>query len=393
MRIAVISRLVPRANFQSGDRRLIALMEILGRRHEVHFLGYLYSTPEDVSACDALRRMGITVHEKGWEGLVAATFRRAFDVAVFEFFDTFEMWGPEFRRRQPGAALILDSVDVHFAREGAAAAIGLVDVDRVAETRRRELAAYRAVNAVIAVTDEDADLLRREDGMPPIFVIPNIVPLRARVRRRRTPNALFIGSFHHAPNVDAVGWFVTEVWPRVRSAVADATASIVGVEMPSSLRALCDTPGVHVLGYVYDTGPCLDDAALSIAPLRYGAGMKGKVNEALAAGLPIVSTGFGVQGLPIVNGVHAVVADDAESFAQAMVRMFNEPDAAETIGRAGQALAGRFSPEQVERLISSMCDSIVAGRSRLRGRVVWMLAQFHVAGEAVIRRLRQAAPL
>ena len=121
--------------------------------------------------------------------------------------------------------------------------------------------------------------------------------------------------------------------------------------------------------------------------------MKGKVNEALAAGLPIVSTPYGVQGLPIIDGVHALVADDAESFAQAMIRLFNEPEAAETIGRAGQSLAGRFSPEQVERLIFSMCDSIVAGRSRLRGRVMWMLAQFHAASRTVMSRLRQAARL
>jgi len=76
-----------------------------------------------------------------------------------------------------------------------------------------------------------------------------------------------------------------------------------------------------------------------------------------------------------------------------MIRLFNEPEAAETIGRAGQSLAGRFSPEQVERLISSMCDSLLAGRSRLRGRVVWTLAQFNVASQAVMRRLRQAARL
>jgi len=77
MRIAVISRLVPRSSFQGGDRRLIALMEILVRRHEVHFLGYLCSSP-DVSECDPLRSMGITVNERGWEGLVAATFQRVF---------------------------------------------------------------------------------------------------------------------------------------------------------------------------------------------------------------------------------------------------------------------------------------------------------------------------
>jgi hypothetical protein len=89
MRIAVISRLVPRANFQSGDRRFIALLEILARQHDVHFLGYLTFTPEEVSACDALRSMGITVHEKGWQGMTAATFGVPFDLALFEFFEAF----------------------------------------------------------------------------------------------------------------------------------------------------------------------------------------------------------------------------------------------------------------------------------------------------------------
>src|SRR5262245_24592766 len=110
MRIAVISRLVPIANFQSGDRRFIALLEILARRHDVHFLGYQPPNLEEISACDALRSMGITVHENGWQGMSAATFGVAFDLVLFEFFDVFETWGTEFRRRQPGAVLVINSV-------------------------------------------------------------------------------------------------------------------------------------------------------------------------------------------------------------------------------------------------------------------------------------------
>ena len=393
MRIAVISRLVPRANFQSGDRRFIAFLEILARQHDVHFLGYHPPNPEEVSACDALRSIGISVHESGWQGMTAATIGVPFDLALFEFFHAFETWGTEFRRRQPGAVLVIDSVDIHFAREAAAAAVGLIDEGRVAETRERELAAYRAVDAVLVVSDEEAELLRAEAGLPPIFVIPNIVPVRDRSQRQRTRNALFVGSFRHPPNLDAVQWFVREVWPLVRSVVRDATFRVAGAEMPPSVRALADHPGVELLGRVPDTAPYLDEALISVAPLRFGAGMKGKVNEAMAAGVPVVSTRYGVQGLPVVSGVHALVADDPRSFADALIRLFGDPAAADKIGLAGQELAQRFSPDRVAALVYAMCDQVVAGQRRSRVYVAWLLAQLRIAWAVMMRRLGQTMGL
>ena len=374
----------------AGDRRLLGLMDILARRHTVHFFGYWGNNPEELSARDALRRMGVIVHGKGWRGFVAATLTTPFDLAVFEFFHSFEMWGAKFRQRQPGAALVIDSVDVHFAREAAAASLGLVDEHQVADTRTRELAAYRAVDAVIAVTDEDAQLLRAEEDLPPVSVLPMVVPLATRSARARRPNALFVGGFKHQPNVDGVQWFVSEIWPLVREAVPDATFRIAGSQMPSSIQALSDRPGVEVLGDVPDTAPYLEEAQVSVAPLRFGAGMKGKVNEAMAAGVPVVSTSYGVQGLSVTSGVEAIVADEPKAFADALIFLFGNPAAAETIGGAGHKLAQRFSPEHVAQQAYALCDQLVAGRAGLGVRAGWLAAQFRVAGNVAVRKIRHA---
>src|SRR5262249_15068088 len=163
------------------------------------------------------------------------------------------------------------SVDVHFAREASAAAVGDGSPADAALTRDRELAAYRAADAVIAASDDDADLLKREGGMPPLFVVPVIVDAGVRGERPRAPMVIFVGGFSHPPNADAVRWFVGNVWPEVHRAVPGSVFQVVGSNVSPDVMALAHEPGVQVLGYVENLAPLLDDAVVSVAPLRYGA--------------------------------------------------------------------------------------------------------------------------
>ncbi len=180
----------------------------------------------------------------------------------------------EFCRRQPGAKLIIDSVDVHFARESAGAHSGLIDVAQAEK--------------------------------------------------------------NHLPNLDGLTWFVKDIWPRVHEAIPDARFTIIGSNTPAEVRAFGALPGIEVLGFVEDTTAYLDRAAISIAPLRYGGGMKGKVVEAMSCGLPIVTTSVGVQGINAVSGEHCLIADHAADFAEAVTSLLNDPQRAREIGLAGQ---------------------------------------------------------
>ena len=129
---------------------------------------------------------------------------------------------------------------------------------------------------------------RPRGGVSRRGVIPVVVPCRERPGRDRRPELLFLGGFQHAPNLDGLSWFVREAWPAVRVAVPGARLTVVGSNPTPEVERLGGRDGIEVVGRVPETGPYLERAALMVAPLRYGAGMKTKVVEAMAAGLAVV---------------------------------------------------------------------------------------------------------
>ncbi len=132
---------------------------------------------------------------------------------------------------------------------------------------------------------------------------------------------LFVGGFRHPPNVDAVLWFVREVFPLIRAKHAEINLHCIGADVPAEIRVLGSRPGVEIHGHVPDLQPWMDRCRVSVAPLRYGAGVKGKINQAMAHGLPVVATSPAVEGMHLRDGVDVLVADSAEAFAQAVLRL------------------------------------------------------------------------
>jgi glycosyltransferase involved in cell wall biosynthesis len=123
--------------------------------------------------------------------------------------------------------------------------------------------------------------------------------------------------------VDAVEWFVREVFGRVRAEIPELRFHVIGSRVPASIQALA---GEHVVvhGFVEDIMPFMDGCRVSVAPLRYGAGVKGKVNMAMSCGLPVVATPIAVEGMHVVVGDDVLVAEDAAAFADAIVRLYRD---------------------------------------------------------------------
>jgi len=134
---------------------------------------------------------------------------------------------------------------------------------------------------------------------------------------------VFIGGFEHPPNTDAVLWYAHEVLPRVRSRLPGVATYIVGSKVPGTIRALA-APDFLVTGYVPDIAPFFTGCRVSIAPLRYGAGVKGKVNLAMSYGLPVVATSAAVEGMHLAPGEDVLVADDPEQFAIAIEQVYRD---------------------------------------------------------------------
>jgi glycosyltransferase involved in cell wall biosynthesis len=136
---------------------------------------------------------------------------------------------------------------------------------------------------------------------------------------------VFVGGFRHAPNADAVRWFLQEVFPPLRALLPDVRFHCIGADMPEDIRRLgAATPGVELLGYVPDIAPYMDTMRIAVAPLRFGAGVKGKVNLSMAHGQPVVATPCAVEGMHLRHGEDVLIADGAAQFVAALAQLYTD---------------------------------------------------------------------
>jgi glycosyltransferase involved in cell wall biosynthesis len=209
---------------------------------------------------------------------------------------------------------------------------------------RAERSLVREAAASLVAGPGDASVLRRLAGRSTVHVIPNGVslpPPAAPGSRSPEPSVIFTGVLGFTPNVDAAVWFARDVLPLARRVHPGARFVVAGRRPAPEVLALGELPGVSIEADVADMTACLRRAWIAVAPMRRGAGVKNKVLEAWAAGLPVVMTPIATNGLSLDAEAQAWVGRDAEELASRVVRLFSEPDALERRGRAARDLAER----------------------------------------------------
>jgi glycosyltransferase involved in cell wall biosynthesis len=202
----------------------------------------------------------------------------------------------------------------------------------------------REFDAVTAVIPEDqAALAEAAGGAANIQVIPITVDTDEERPVQRRPDAdrvVFAGTMYWPPNVDGVLWFAREVWPLIRAGRPQAEADIIGARPPQEVLALGQTgQGLTVTGYVASLTPYLERTGVFIVPLRAGGGMRVKILNALAQGLPIVSTTLGCEGIQVTPERDILVADTPADFAAAVRRVLDDPALARRLAENGRRLA------------------------------------------------------
>ncbi len=359
LKIIVFTYTIPRPDISSGERRFAGILETLAKKYDVELciarFRPCFLNKDFQSYIPPLERKNIKVLPIR-KGIVKETLeKKKYDVGIFEFYWLAEEAMPIFMKYQPQAVTIVDSVDVHFAREESQAKLGLIKFKKVRATKKRELMIYQLADISIAVSKEDYDILYDREKVGVVSMGPNVVPSVKRSDKKREPVAIFIGSYAWPPNADAVKWFVKEIWPVVYKQNDKAKFLIIGSGPTEDVKSLSKEKGVEVLGFVPETEPYLDMAAVSIAPMRFGGGMKGKVNEALAHGVPVITTTIGGQGFDAVNEKEMIIEDEPEKFAQAIVDLFNDHDRQIRLGKAGRKLNERLcSPAVVDSYLDEM---------------------------------------
>ncbi|WP_445147921.1 glycosyltransferase [Baekduia sp. Peel2402] len=375
----MISKIAPPADRDSGSLRQRRLIELLlADGHDVALLARDGSEPGQREAALELEAMGVEVllgdpersavaHAAGRPPCdVAALLARVRpDLVWLSFYDVAEAYLPLLRAHAPGARAVVDTVDVHCVREAREAELSGRPADAIAaeRTRQREVAAYGAADALIAVSDDDAAALRVLAPAVPVVVISNVHPPEPQgPGPDARDGALFVGNFRHRPNVDAALFLVGDVWPRVRAALPGARLTLAGGSPPPEVLALAGE-AIEVTGWVPAIAPLLDAARVSVAPLRYGAGVKGKIGEALAHGVPVVTTTIGAEGMELVDGEHALVTDDPAGLADAIVRLHRDDTLWTALGTAGRAsLEARLSPQAARTALRALMTLTVPDR-------------------------------
>lgn len=248
---------------------------------------------------------------------------------------------PLIRRLCKKARIIYYPHDLHywrFEREGAVKNQPAL-LSRAVTYRRVELANSRKSDTTIVLSiDEQQELMAAIPGasvelLPLVFKDSATVQGVSRINLR-TENLIFIGNFNHSPNEDAMLFFCNEVLPLLLRDHPSVVVNIVGGSPTHAIEALAG-PHVKVHGFIEDLDRFLDDMMISIVPLRYGAGVKGKIASAMRAALPVVSSSIGVEGIPVVDGKHVMVADSAESQAKAIGMLLGDPSLRLELGEAG----------------------------------------------------------
>lgn len=326
-RILVMARSLPRFDRGSGHLRLFHILEILSSQYEIVYFTEKYSCStvcNDEVYAAALSSLGIRTF-RGNRSL-KRMMKNDFSIVFFEFYDTAIKHFQGIKQHFPEAHTVIDTVDVHFAREMLMAKVHQDEklYEMASETRQKELNIYKQADSIWTVTDEDRAVLLTEDHRLNIDIIPNIHKFKVVNRENVEENSLlFIGNFTHQPNEDAVVYFCEDVLPLIQKEVSRLVFYIVGNGPTTIVKALVNE-AVKVVGWVPDTTTWLSKCHVSVVPLRYGAGMKGKVGEAMFSGIPVVTTPVGVQGMDVVSGEEILVSDSAEEFAFNVVKLLRD---------------------------------------------------------------------
>ena len=281
------------------------------------------------------------------------------------------------RKYCPNAKLVFHTSDLHHLRELREAELaGSDDLRQKAEkTRERELRIIDAADATIVHSSVEKEMLdaelTREDGMSRVFLFSWAIEIPGtEAPFDHRDGMVFVGGFQHQPNVDAVVYFASEVFPLVRQKLPDAVFRIVGSCATPEVLALAGD-GIEVVGFVEDLRTVLDCCRLSVVPLRYGAGIKGKIGSSLSYGLPCVSTAIGAEGMALADGDGVLVADDPAAFADAVLGLHQDATLWDSCSRGGLDFVRRnYSLEAGVETVRMLLKDIGVTESKMAQRSI-----------------------
>lgn len=355
--VVVFDERIPSPDRDAGSLRIFLILKTLTAWAHVIFVPF--NRPQSIEYERALWREGIETADavdyrrllKNENVIAAIVSRPTMGSALIH----------RLRRANPNAAIVFDMVDTHFIRlqreyEISNKAATLAEAKRY---RKLESKLAQASDLVWCASLEDKQAMQTVTDTR-IEVVPTIHQLRDPGESfEKREHLLFIGNFAHRPNEDAILFFMREVYPLVRETLPNVRLDIVGDNASAAISAY-NSGQVRILGYVPDVEPYLRERRVFIAPLRFGAGIKGKVGEAMAYGIPVVTTTIGAEGFGLTNGLDVMIGDEAQAFADAIRQLYVQEDLWQRIAHNGRVrIEKHFTPGVIAETINSSIRDLV----------------------------------
>lgn len=373
--ILMVEWRIPMPENNSASVRLFQILRILLQKgYRIFFisdqsLANYHSVLSDISGIkpheEHLQRLGVNYlygRDSAIEHLrqCGARYRH---VLLF-YPDIANYYTPWIRSLCPQARIVFDSVDLHFLRfEREAQVKNDLELRNLSERYHRiETLLFECCDVTVAISEEEKAIIHTINPYARVEVLQNIHEIYDRpapIEARR--NLMFIGHYLHSPNVDAVKYFVTEIFPSIRAAIRDIEFLVVGSNPTKDIQNI-NIPGVRLVGFVEDLRPLFDTCRVFVAPLRYGGGVKGKIGQSLSFGLPVVTTSIGAEGMHLKNDETALIADRPEDFAEAVVRLYRDTALWEQLSRNGlrhiqNTMSVQAAAAQIDRILADPLNS------------------------------------
>jgi len=383
--LTMLTPVVPYPPRSGGTAHIVQITRQLARYYRVA----LYALAADPAAvawgplaecCDDVRAFGRTPRS-AW-GIAPPAVRQEYSAALITYLHDTWAWQPpdvvqlEFTSmaqyaslaHQAGALAVCTAHNVAFLAQ-----IRRAQRERRCALRARrwagalslwlyELRALRRCDLVITHSAEDAAALRRWLPRLPITYVPSGIDIQnwpVCFDPRAEDEVLFVGNYLHPPNVEGALWLAREVWPLIRRQRPSARLTLAGRAPPPAIQALA-AADVRVPGTMDDLRPLYARSSMVAAPIFWGSGVRIKLLEALAYGLPVVTTALAAEGIDLHQGASALFAEQPAAFAAAIVRLLADPALRARLGTAGRAVVARdYDAEQIGERLASLYDSML----------------------------------
>ncbi|MAT89068.1 MAG: glycosyltransferase [Flavobacteriaceae bacterium] len=389
-RLLIIGHTFPEANTTAAGVRMMQLVHLfLKAEYEIVFCSTAEMTPySETFDKDAIRWESIRLNDASFDHFIR---NENPSVVLFDRFITEEQFGWRVSENCPEALKILDTEDLHFLRKAREEAVKNQGVAAEAhlytEIAKRELASILRCDLSLIISEYEYALLTETFQIPKtlLYYLPFLATAPSEAEKNSLPDFqhrqhfVTMGNFQHAPNADAVRYLKTEIWPAIRKQLPNAKLHIYGAYASKSIMQLHNEQnGFFIQGWAPDADEVLKKAKVCVAPLRFGAGLKGKILKAWAVGTPVITTAIGIEGMG--EGLYpSFEVGDPEAWGKEAARLYND----ETYWQKRQGmgfsiLEQKFASERFETpFMTTLEEMIVQLQTHRKNHFITQILQHH----------------